>query len=309
MATSQSVVNDHVRSVPWRGSLLILAPIAGIWMVSSYLTVPLETPSSPTAPPPARAQVDSVLVSPTELPPWPSHRLEGDEAKTYLLNMLIAVDERLDQVSTYTATFRKTERINGVIGPEQTLAMKFRQNPFAVYFKYLDPTPGKEVVYAEGHYENKLIAHSTGVSRWLVPRLAVPPNHPIALAESRHPITEAGLGNLTKKLIEFRRIDLEDKEAVAVLDKVTDAHGKTWFRSFHQHFHKSPTRPFAQIEVFYDVVSHIPLKITNYDWPEPGGDGQPVLAERYIYEDLMLDASLSALDFDPANPAYTFHRY
>jgi hypothetical protein len=33
------------------------------------------------------------------------------------------------------------------------------------------------------------------------------------------------------------------------------------------------------------------------------------LAERYLYENLDLDADLTALDFDPANPEYAFHRY
>jgi hypothetical protein len=39
----------------------------------------------------------------------------------------------------------------------------------------------------------------------------------------------------------------------------------------------------------------------------PHGDLQ--LAERYCYEDLKLDVTLTALDFDPANPDYGFHRF
>ena len=82
-------------------------------------------------------------------------------------------------------------RINGVLGPEQVMAMKIRQHPFAVYFKYLSPHAGKEVVYAEGQHENKIIAHSGGVARFLVPRLAVPPDHPLASPIHRGSINSA----------------------------------------------------------------------------------------------------------------------
>ncbi len=230
-------------------------------------------------------------------------------AKTLLLTTLLDVDARLKKVDGYTATFHKQERIGGELRPEQTLSMKVRQRPFAVYFKFLAPTQGKEVVYAEGHHDNKVIAHSTGVSRWLVPRLAVPPDHPLALADTRHSVTEAGLANLTEKLIGFRRLDLEDPDAVTVLDRTTDSEGRQWLRSIHTHPHQRGGRPFARVEVLYDPESRFPLAIKNFDWPTPDHKGDLLLAERYFYEDLNVTAPLSALDFDPANPSYSFHRY
>ncbi len=118
------------------------------------------------------------------------------------------------QVEGYTATFRKQERIGGKLGPEQTLAMKVRNRPFAIYLKFLAPKAGKEVVYAEGHHDNKVIAHNGDWTRRLVPRLAVAPDSPLALADSRHPVTEAGLVNLPDKLLHFRKLDMGDPDAV-----------------------------------------------------------------------------------------------
>jgi hypothetical protein len=143
----------------------------------------------------------------------------------------------------------------------------------------------------------------------LVPRLAVPPDHPLALVDSRHPITEAGIANLTTRLIHYRRMDLGDPEAETVLDRVTDPQGRTRPRSVHTHPHQNPDRPFARIEVLYDPETFFPIDIRNYEWPGPGQTGDLLLAEHYLYEDLDLDASLTALDFDPANPDYAFHRY
>jgi len=243
------------------------------------------------------------------LPPWPEHRLEGTAAKELLLATLIRVHNEFKKVEGYTATFYKQERLRGKLGPEQTLAMKVRERPFAVYFKFLAPVAGKEVVYAEGYRDNKIIAHSTGVSRLLVPRLSVPPNHPLALADSRHPVTEAGLGNLIDRLVGFRRKDANDPSASTILDRTTDHAGKPCLRSIHLHEHKTPERPFARVEVLYDPESRVPVRISNYDWPEPDHQGDLLLAERYTYENVNTHASLSNLDFDPANPAYAFHRY
>ncbi len=142
-----------------------------------------------------------------------------------------------------------------------------------------------------------------------MPRLAVAPDHPLALADSRHPITEAGLANLVERLIHFRKMDLDDPEAVTILDRMTDANGRAWLRSVHTHPHQTPDRPFVRIEVLYDPETLFPRDIRNFDWPGPGESEELRLAEHYRYDDLDLDASLTGLDFDPANPAYAFHRF
>jgi hypothetical protein len=292
--------------------LLVPAALAGTLAVVSWsLTAPLEDGGT-NAP---VAQGTPVPLTPAEArgpdvpPPWPEGKLEGVPAKKLLLDTLVAVGERLNGVKCYTATFHKQERIGGTLGPEQTLEMKVRQQPFAVYFKFLAPKPGKEVVYAEGHHDNKVIAHTGGLAGLLVPRLAVPPDHPLALADNRHTITDAGLAKLTAKLIAFRRMDLDDEEAVTVLDRTTGTDRRPWLRSLHLHPHKHPGRPFARVEVLYDPETRFPLRIRSYDWPEPGYKGDLLLAEYYAYDNLNLDADLTALDFDPANPAYAFHRY
>ena len=61
--------------------------------------------------------------------------------------------------------------------------------------------------------------------------------------------------------------------------------------------------------MLYDPANQFPLRISSYDWPRPGQAGELELAERYAYDDLKLDAPLTAADFDPANPEYAFMRY
>lgn len=293
------------------GAVPLVVAVASWWFTEPLTDhgAPGASREAPSVPVEVPAEVKSIAAAAPEPPTWPEGRLDGSRAKARLLALLAAAAERLNRVESYTATFRKQERLNDRLGPEQTLAMKVRQKPFAVYFKFLSPQPGKEVVYAEGHHDNKLIAHAGGMARFLVPRLAVAPDHPLALTDARHPVTEAGLANLTSRLLHFRRLDLDDPEAETVLDRVTDAGGRTWLRSVHTHPHRQPDRPFARIEVLYDPATLLPLDIRNYDWHSADQAGELALAEHYRYDDLKLDAALSSLDFDPANPAYAFHRY
>ncbi len=295
------------RRWPW---LLLAVPVAlggASWWFTEPLSdrptdLPTKTADSDEIPPPMPASAD--------VPPrWPEGKLEGDPAKKLLLASNELALARLARVEGYTATLRKRERINGKLGPEQTLAMKVRNRPFAIYLKFLAPKAGKEVVYAEGHHENKVIAHNGDWTRKIIPRLAVEPDSALALADTRHPVTEAGLVHLARKLLSFRKMDMDDADAKTVLDRTTDESGRTWLRSTHTHSVADGSRPFARVEVLYDPETQYPMRISSYDWPAPGHAGDLELAEHYAYDDLKLDAPLTQADFDPTNPDYAFMRF
>jgi hypothetical protein len=205
-------------------------------------------------------------------------------------------------------TFRKQERIGGKLLPEQTYFLKVRHDPFAIYMKCLEPAAGRELIYAEGHFDNQVIGHPPGVARLLVPRLKVPPDHPLIMAESRHPMNEAGLANMIRKMIQYREMDLADPDSTTILDRTTDPDGRPWLRSRHLHPVFRRERPLAETEVLYDPATRYPLRFAGYDRPA-AGTKEGALGERYSYDNLVLDAKLSPQDFDPANPGYAFHRF
>jgi Protein of unknown function (DUF1571) len=310
MTANQSPADPSSRPRRRRWLWSLLALPVGLIGASWWFTEPLD--DRPTGPPEHFADSD---IPPPPKPPaevplnWPEGVLKGDEAKALLLAVTARAADRLSRVESYTATLRKQELMGGKLGPEQTLAMKVRNRPFAIYLKFLSPKAGKEVVYAEGHHDNKVIAHNGDWTRKIVPRLAVAPDSALALADSRHPVTEAGLVHLVNKLLAFRKMDMGDADAQTILDRTTDLDGKVWLRSIHTHTLHDGTRPFARVEVLYDPVTQYPLRISNYDWPSPGHSGELQLAERYAYDDLKLNAPLTATDFDPANPDYAFMRF
>jgi hypothetical protein len=293
------------------GVLLVLPP--GLLALGWWLTAPLAVRPAVATPlavsVPARLEERPLVAKKAESRTWPEGQLSGEAAKRLLLDSLLTAAGRLERIEGYTATLHRQERIGGKLGPAQKLELKLRHRPFAVYLKFIEPDPGKEVVYAEGHFDNKMIAHASGLARRLLPRLAVAPTSPLALSDNRHPITDAGLLRLTRTLVRFREMDLSDPEAVTILDRTCGRDGCSVYRSLHTHPHRHSERPFARVEVLYDPDTLFPIEITSFDWPE-GDCAEPLrIAEHYYYDNLSLSASLSDLDFDPANPAYSFRRY
>ncbi len=289
---------------------LIAATLTSAAGATWWLTEPLADRPGPL---PAHVEDRSAQAPPEVLPAtpaaWPEGRMEGDEAKALLLAAAIRSVEELGRIPAYTATLQKHERIGGVLGPVQTLAMKVRHQPFAIYFKFLAPKEGKEALYAEGHHDNKLIAHSGDWTRRLIPRLAVPIDSPLALADSRHPVTEAGLLALAKKLVMYRGMDIGDPLAITVIDRTTAPDGRPALRSVHIHSDPKAGRPFPRVAILYDPATRYPIRIDSYDWPAPGASGNLDLAESFYYTDIKLNAPLTEADFDPKNPDYAFMRF
>jgi hypothetical protein len=306
---------DSPSAVPRRSRRKFLVWIASPLCVVGALiglvwsmTEPLVANVRPAVPSVESTPKSNVAETPA-IPSWPETPLSGLPAKVRLLEVLKLAEQRLNAVDDYTATFRKQERIKGDLRPIQTIAIKLRNHPFAIYMKFLAPKAGKEAIYGVGLHDGKVIAHNGDWTRRLIPRLAVAPTDPIALADNRHPITEAGLHSLTHRLVAFRELDLKDAEAGTLLDRVTDEEGKEWLRSVHTHLAQNAERPFYRVEVLYDPETFIPHKITSYDWPAPADGGSLSLAESYEYDDLNFKADLTDRDFDITNPDYEFTRF
>jgi hypothetical protein len=278
---------------------------------------------SPTETSDARVAPGGIATEPTEdgpgvpvtapvtdaaFPEWPETKMEGLAAKKLLLKTMKAVARSFQRVKAYTMIFRKQERIDDKLLPEQTYFVKVRNRPFAIYMKGIAPVKGRELIYAKGQFDDQVMCHPVGFSRLLMPRLKVPADHPLIMAESRHSLDEAGLANLIQKLARFQQRDLEEPEEITILDRVESPDGKKWLRSTHIHPVRREGRPFCESRILYDPVSRLPLRFTGYDWPAPGSSKR-LMGERYLYDDLDLDAALTARDFDPANPEYAFERF
>ena len=209
-------------------------------------------------------------------------------------------------VKGYTAFLIKRERINGKLEPQQTLLVKVRHKPFSAYTKFLEPKnlAGQEALYVQGANKGKMWAHSVGFQS-AFGTVSLDPTNPFAMKGQRYPITELGVQNLVRRLIE---VGLEDSKygecEVKFLDnaKINDR-----VCLCIQVMHPVPRKNFRfhLARIYVDKELNVPIRYEAYDWPREKG-GKPELLEEYTYLKLKIRNDFTDADFDPHNPDFKF---
>src|SRR5262245_53781165 len=112
-------------------------------------------------------------------------------------NILAEARASFGRVNDYMGTLVKQERVGGQLQPEQFITLRVRQQPFSVFLKWQGPKQfdGQEAAFVFGKNNNKMRAKAAGLAGVVGP-LSLDPTDPRALKQSRHAITETGLGHL-----------------------------------------------------------------------------------------------------------------
>lgn len=222
---------------------------------------------------------------------------QGDNAA--LLSFLDRAERRYDEVQDYTAVLLRRERIGELLRPQETILLKF-QRPFKVYMRWLEgPGRGREGLYVRGAHGDKFLVHEPrGIRRLFTAALS--PSDQRVLAESRHPITDVGIGRLLEIVAENARRAARN----GVLRLVDLGPGEVAGRRVQQVEGILPRKPEAgyycyRVFLAFDQEHSLPIRVVVYDWDDQ-------LVEEYIYTELHLNPGLTARDFDPDNSDYGF---
>jgi hypothetical protein len=186
--------------------------------------------------------------------------------------------------------------------------VKVRHKPFSVYMYFISPSDvkGREVIYIDGQNDGKMWAHTTGLQDKLVGTVSIPPDGPIAMKGQRYPLTELGVLNLTRRLVQVGEQDIKYGECEVKFFKNAKINDR--IATCIQVKHPVPRRNFLFYEarIFVDDELNIPIRYEAYDWPkEAGAKGE--LMEEYTYMNLKLNNGFTDADFDIKNPNYKFH--
>jgi len=211
-------------------------------------------------------------------------------------------------VKDYSATVVKRERIDGKLGEHQYIFAKIRHEPFSVYLYFLAPddVKGQEVIYVEGRNDGNMLAHAGSGVRAMVGTVSLKPNGALAMQGNRYAITEIGVENLAKRLVEVAEHDRQFGECDVQFFPNAKVNGRVC--TCIQVVHPVPRRNFRfhLARVFIDDEFLIPIRYEAYDWPHAEG-GQPVLMEEYTYMNVKINNGFTDADFDPKNTAYKFN--
>ena len=224
---------------------------------------------------------------------------------------------RIEKFADYTATFVKQERLDGEdLKDLQTMYVKLRHEPFSVYLKWMEGGDvGREVLFVQGQLDDKMLVHIGGLKGRLLPQLKLDPEGDLAMKESRYPVTQMGLRNLSEKLLTYRKRDLALKQGVR------------WELFPDQSFSSRPCHCFVvewdsrEIEPTYrksvtyiDDELSLPVCVKNFGWngvddiEDKAKLDEATLIEFYGYTDLKFNQRLDNAHFDKTYSDYTFKR-
>lgn len=212
----------------------------------------------------------------------------------------------VDQYAGHQVVLAKRERVEGRLSGYAYILMKIRHEPLSVYTRFLGPPNlrGREAIYVEGRNEGKVLGHGTGLEA-LVGTLALEPTSPLAMQDTRFPVTMAGLKNLIEMLIEIGERESAYGECEVTYYDPARVDGRECTCVEIRH----PTRRDAfecyLTRIFFEHASKLPIRVEQYDWPTSAGEEPPLLGE-YTFLRIALTDDLTDLDFDPRNPDYQF---
>jgi hypothetical protein len=214
---------------------------------------------------------------------------------------------RLEAMTDYSCTFVKRELIDGEMGEHQYLFLKVRHQPFSVYIYFMGPADvkGQEAIYVAGRNDGNILAHSTGLKDTLVGTLSLKPDSAMAMKGNRHPITQIGLLNLTKKTIANSERATQYSDCDVKYFPGAKINGRTCTCTQITLAQRRPETPYKMTRIFVDDELGLPIRYETYGWTNDA-KGQPQLEEEYTYLNLKFNNNFADADFDHKNPAYKF---
>jgi hypothetical protein len=211
--------------------------------------------------------------------------------------------EAMANIKDYTAVFTKREVVGNRL-TTQVMDMKFRQEPFSVYFGFRGPEAGREVIYVHGANNGNMLVHDTGINA-LAGTIALPPTSPQVMKESRYPITRAGCLSMLDAVL--KQFEAEARYEGSVVKFYPNAKLGEVPCQVVEVTHPQQARQFRfyRTRLYVDRQTRIPVRVEQYGWPR-SPQQQPPIIEEYTYANVRTNVGLTARDFDPRNPNYRF---
>lgn len=219
-----------------------------------------------------------------------------------LVALLLGMETAYDRVRDYTARFSRQEWVGGTLRPREEALLKF-QRPGRIYLRWVSGSAkGREILFVKGRDADRVLVHEPGVLSGFF-TLVMAPDSPRVLRQSRHPITDVGLGRLIELLVGNTRRALQ-REELTLLDRgVAEESGRREHR-VEGVFPRDPGKGYYCYRALISIDPEwgLPVAVTIFDWNDR-------MVADYAYRELRLNPGLRETDFDPANPEYSFPRW
>jgi Protein of unknown function (DUF1571) len=251
---------------------------------TSDLPGPIEAPKPASAPRAGRPALAARSRGPVAIANVPS--------EPTVEAIVASARARLDALTSYQVQLNRQERVGDILLEPEDVLLSIRRNPKAVRLEWVDgPHKGREVIYvADEHGGLMHVNMADSVVR--VPRLSMPPDSPLILKSSRHPITEAGLDTVVANLEKTITLSGQGDMSRGRLSYAGLENPGPLERSCHKLVRITPAG--ETWHVYIDPQTNLPAMVQATDL-------QGQLLERYIFRHPRTDLpELASADaFDP----------
>lgn len=227
---------------------------------------------------------------------------QGDaDVVTQLLADIAAARSSAAELSSYTAVLEMQEEVDNTLRPLDRIQIKVRREPFSVYMHWDDT--GQEVLFADGHNNNRLLVKPTKGLAVLKRLWRLEPNCRMAKQSCRYPITASGIENLAARIQEFYAV--RDDWSVVAACSISDATvAESEVRAYEIRFqNKEVSSEYLGSRFCFDKATGLLISVDNYGWSDTG---QPRLIEHYVYHSINSAKDLQDEDFVETNSEYGF---
>lgn len=198
----------------------------------------------------------------------------------------------------YSGYMVRQERVGGKLQPEQTAEIRVRTEPFAIYTKTLAPKPllGQELAYMAGKKDDKVRVRAAGIAG-VGGFLTVNPDDPKANVDSRHKITDTGIGAVLKRVDAAMDAEKRAKTSPQILvgEYTFDNRPCTRYEVFCERAHMG--RYAYRVVVYFDRELKLPVRLEAYDAPK-GAEASGELIECVSFVSLKVNGGLGDAVFE-----------
>lgn len=212
------------------------------------------------------------------------------------------------EVQTYQCVIHRRERVNGRLEARQSVSLRVRQEPFAVYLNTLSPAEhaGREILYNPRRYGAQIIVKNGG------PRLAfvttsLALDSALLKSKTNYGPQDWGITQLLEELIlvlqeevKHAEVHVEYFEGAKVGDRL--AYGARIVNPIRRQ-----GLQFYQAVVLIDNELQLPVYYQTFDWPVK--PGQPaLLLEEFTISQLEFNVALEERHFHHKYEGYGFNK-
>ena len=190
------------------------------------------------------------------------------------------LDKYNGRYGDYTCTFIKQERINGTVGKQQEIFVKFLDSPYSVAMAWTAKTApiADRVLYVEGKYDGQMLVRPKGFLGVLVGTVARRPDSPEAMRNTLRPVNMFGFERMMKNLLNVYGQARKNGDLKQAFGGYAEVAGRKAVALIRYLPPKDDYQAHKTV-IYIDLEYLLPIGEESYDWDD-------ALCYRYFYKDI-----------------------